>query len=56
MTGCSTSAVRCSAVRRGLPPELITFTAAEGAGEHFQEGAGQLTEQRVFDRLDALLH
>ena len=38
------------------PKELITFTAAEGAGEHCQEGAGLLTEQRVFDRLDALLH
>ncbi len=37
------------------PKELITFTAAEGAGEHCQEGAGLLTEQRVFDRLDALL-
>jgi pimeloyl-ACP methyl ester carboxylesterase len=34
--------------------ELITFTA-EGAGEHCEEGAGLLTEQRVFDRLDALL-
>ena len=37
------------------PKELITFSAAEGAGEHCQEGAGLLTEQRVFDRLDALL-
>jgi len=37
------------------PKELITFTAADGAGEHCQEGAGLLTEQRVFDRLDALL-
>ena len=38
------------------PKELITFSAAEGAGEHCQEGACLLTEQRVFDRLDALLH
>lgn len=38
------------------PKELITFSAAEGAGEHCQYGAGLLTEQRVFDRLDALLH
>jgi alpha-beta hydrolase superfamily lysophospholipase len=37
------------------PKQLITFSAAEGAGEHCQEGAGLLTEQRVFDRLDALL-
>jgi pimeloyl-ACP methyl ester carboxylesterase len=38
------------------PKELITFSAAEGAGEHCQEGAALLTEQRVFDRLDTLLH
>jgi alpha-beta hydrolase superfamily lysophospholipase len=38
------------------PKELITFSAAEGAGEHCQEGALLLTDQRVFDRLDALLH
>jgi alpha-beta hydrolase superfamily lysophospholipase len=37
------------------PKELITFSAAEGAGEHCQVGAGLLTEQRVFDRLDTLL-
>ncbi len=35
--------------------ELIAFTAAEGAGAHCQVGACLLTEQRVFDRLDALL-
>lgn len=37
------------------PKELIAFTAAEGAGEHCQEGAVLLFEQRVFDRLDTLL-
>ena len=38
------------------PKELISFTAAEGAGEHCQEGAILLFEQRVFDRLAALLN
>ena len=37
------------------PKQLISFSAAEGAGEHCQEGAILLFEQRVFDRLAALL-
>jgi len=37
------------------PKELIRFSAAEGAGEHCQEGAVLVFEQRVFDRLDVLL-
>ncbi len=42
------AALRCT-------KELIAFSAAEGAAEHCQSGAVLLFEQRVFDRLDALL-
>ncbi|MGD0984165.1 MAG: alpha/beta hydrolase [Acidimicrobiales bacterium] len=38
------------------PKELVSFSAAEGAGEHCQEGAILLFERRVFDRLAALLN
>ncbi|HEY0117218.1 MAG TPA: hypothetical protein VGC04_00385 [Cellulomonas sp.] len=37
------------------PKELVSFSAAEGAGAHCQEGAILLFEQRVFDRLAAIL-
>ncbi|MBC2903722.1 alpha/beta fold hydrolase [Streptomyces cupreus] len=35
--------------------DLFTFTAAEGAGEHCQEGAALRFQQRVFDWLDERL-
>lgn len=36
----------------GSPKTLVKFTAAEGAGEHCQEGAMTLFHQRIFDWLD----
>ena len=36
--------------------EFVTFTAAEGAGDHCEEGARALYHARSFGWLDALLH
>ena len=38
------------------PKEFVTFTAAEGAGDHCESGARTLFHARAFDWLDALLH
>jgi pimeloyl-ACP methyl ester carboxylesterase len=38
------------------PHEFVTFTAAEGAGDHCESGARTLFHARAFDWLDALLH
>lgn len=38
------------------PTEFVTFTAAEGAGDHCELGARTLFHARAFDWLDALLH
>jgi hypothetical protein len=37
------------------PKTLLTFTAAEGAGEHCHVGALTLFHQRMFDWLDDTL-
>ncbi|GGO41364.1 alpha/beta hydrolase family protein [Deinococcus humi] len=38
-----------------VPKEYIEFTAAEGAGEHVEDGARALYHQRTFDWLDKVL-
>jgi hypothetical protein len=37
------------------PKRLLTFSDAEGAGEHCESGAAALYDQRVLDWLDAVL-
>jgi hypothetical protein len=37
------------------PKELVTFTAAEGAGDHCEAGARTLYHARSFAWLDAIL-
>ena len=36
--------------------EFVTFTAAEGAGDHCESGARTLFHARAFDWLDGVLH
>ncbi len=38
-----------------VPKELVSFTAAEGAGGHCESAARVLYHQRVFDLLDKVL-
>jgi hypothetical protein len=44
-----------STVRRARAKPFISFTAAEGAGEHCHVGAHTLFHQRVFGWLDETL-